>query len=91
MHGVNIGVACVMCSPKPNHYLEWLVTGKCAFRGMCELVSCPAVNYHRDEARCELHLVRCAGVPVRALSVRGRVCAPGPRLAGGDQPQSAVQ
>jgi hypothetical protein len=27
------------CSPKPNHYLEWLLTGKCAFRGMCELVS----------------------------------------------------
>ena len=26
------------CRPKPNHYLEWLLTGKCAFRGMCELV-----------------------------------------------------
>ena len=27
------------CSPKPNHYLEWMRTGNCSFGDMCSLVS----------------------------------------------------
>ena len=27
------------CSPKPNHYLQWLRTGQCNFKDMCKLVS----------------------------------------------------
>jgi len=27
------------CRPKPNHYLQWLRTGKCEFNDMCKIVS----------------------------------------------------
>lgn len=27
---------CLPRRPKPNHYLDWLLTGKCDFGGICE-------------------------------------------------------
>ncbi|EFN52174.1 expressed protein [Chlorella variabilis] len=41
-----------MNGPKPNHYLQWLTSGKCAFRDMCELgVNNGACEYAMEYTR----------------------------------------
>ncbi len=39
MRFVFVPSVCPCLRPKPNHYLEWLEKGVCAFGDMCKMVS----------------------------------------------------
>lgn len=71
------------CSPKPNHYLEWLENTTCVFGDMCKMVSDPAADAWHVNGTCPLHscwfaFVRCRASGMGCASTSQSMCSSQP-------------